>query len=61
MISEALVSFLYILLRDEVPAGTVEAIMRNHVEKAGSDRRTYSNKHLAAYSREIARRLEDLS
>jgi hypothetical protein len=53
-----LTSFLYILMRDEVTPGAVERLVVDHVEKAkGSKLVTYSNVHLAAYARELARRI----
>lgn len=52
-----LVTFLYVLLRDHLPAGAVEQLMRDHVVKAEGRARTYSNQHLEAYARELAARL----
>jgi hypothetical protein len=54
---ERLTAFLYILMRDELPAGKVEAIVRDHVEKAGDRTRVYSNAGLEAYAREVATRI----
>lgn len=63
-VPEGLVAFLYVLLRDELPAGAVEALVRDHVEKVetGADcnsagLRVYSNKPLEAYARELAGRI----
>lgn len=50
-----LVSFLYELMRDYVPAGEIERIT---VEAEKHAEVTYSNKHLAAYAKEIANRLQ---
>lgn len=56
--SERLVVFLYVLLRDELVPGAVEQIMQSHVEGRGRDmQRSYSNPHLEAYARELAGRL----
>lgn len=56
---ERLVAFLYILLRDHLPAGTVESILSLHVDKSAA--MTYpvkfSNPHIEAYARELAGRL----
>lgn len=52
-----LVQFLYILLRDHLPAGAVEGIMLNHVDKTAGLEITYSNHHLADYARELAARI----
>jgi len=64
--SDPLVVFFYILLRDHLPAGTVELIMRDHVElplpRAPSiaekpTQPAFSNRHVEAYAKEIAKRL----
>lgn len=48
-------AFLYILLKDHLPAGVVEKIMINHVEYiAGSP---FCSKHLSSYASELAERL----
>lgn len=52
---DPLVDFLYILLRDHLPAGTVEEIMLNHVNKEESQ---YTNGWLANYALDIATRLK---
>jgi hypothetical protein len=55
---ERLVAFLYILLRDELPAGRIEAVLVDHVERVppgGSS--VFSNAHLESYARELAERL----
>lgn len=49
-----LTSFIYILLRDELTAGTVEDILKNHVSTKLS---VYANRFLADYARSIADRL----
>ena len=51
---EKLVTFLYILMRDEVTPGTVAGIIQDHVLDLPT---TYTNKHLEAYAREIAEKL----
>ncbi|MGH9716417.1 MAG: hypothetical protein ACRD4R_06790 [Candidatus Acidiferrales bacterium] len=53
-----LVTFLYILLRDHLPAGDVEAIIVNHVEKFPDRRPIFSNPFVEEYAREIASRLD---
>lgn len=58
-----LVTFLYILLRDHLPAGIVEEIMVKHAQYEGiealdeADFESYSNVHLARYAHEISQRL----
>jgi hypothetical protein len=52
-----LVAFLYILLRDYLPAGSVEKIMVEHVEPYLDQELILSNEHLEAYARELAARL----
>jgi hypothetical protein len=65
-------AFLYILLRDHLPAGEVEGIVRTHVElprlngsvagrspRAGAAPGVFSNDHMAAYAKELAQRLAD--
>jgi hypothetical protein len=51
---EALVTFLYLLARDHLPAGFVEDLMMRAVTNPGGD---YSNEHLAAYAEKVARHL----
>lgn len=53
---EKLKCFLYCLMRDEVPCGVVGRIMRV-VLKTGNTKIVYSNKGLAQYAEEIAKRL----
>lgn len=53
---DPLVSFLYILLRDHVPAGVVEGIMQNHVEVAEINTE-FCNGFIARYARDVAARL----
>jgi hypothetical protein len=54
---DRLKTFLYILLRDELPAGVLERIMRDHVSMVDERRHTYSNLFLADYAENLARRL----
>jgi hypothetical protein len=54
---ELLVQFLYILLRDHLPAGTVEQIIVDHVAPSADLEVKYSNEFLEGYAREIAGRL----
>jgi len=55
--SERLVQFLYILLRDHVTSGKAESIMENHVEVEWHDPIKYSCPHLEALARSLARRI----
>jgi hypothetical protein len=50
-----LVQFLYVLMRDHLPAGAVADIVKNHTKPETFT--YYSNHHLAQYAREIAREL----
>jgi len=54
---QRLITFLYVLLRDRLPAGQVEAIVVDHVEKARDRTCSYSNPYVEAYARELAERL----
>lgn len=54
--SDPLVSFLYILLRDHVPAGVVEGIMQGHVEVPEKDTE-FCNGFIARYAKDVAARL----
>jgi hypothetical protein len=53
---EPVVSFLYELMRDHLPAGTVERIVRNSL---GADRTTFTNGYLAKYAEDLADRLRE--
>ncbi len=54
-INSKLVSFLYELMRDHLPPGTVEELVRASSE---SDV-TYTNGWLALYAQDLANRLKD--
>lgn len=58
---ESLVCFLYVLMRDEVTLGEIEAIMKGHVAVAQqmTGPTIYSNKYLEAYARSLAERILD--
>ena len=51
-----LVTFLYLLMRDELPCGVVERIVQE-LENTGKDYFVLSNGYLADYAYEIAERL----
>ena len=51
-----LVTFLYLLMRDELPCGVVENIVQD-LENTGKDYFVLSNGYLADYAYEIAERL----
>lgn len=58
--SDPLVSFLYILMRDHLPAGVVEGIMQKHVVLEGTDdgdESQFSNGFIARYAKDVAARL----
>ncbi|HEX9640544.1 MAG TPA: hypothetical protein VGB13_04450 [Candidatus Krumholzibacteria bacterium] len=61
---ERLVCFLYILARDEVPAGAIERVLVHHVELGDKSadlvkdcKRSYSSPRLEALAREWAQRI----
>ena len=56
---DRLTHFLYILLRDTVPFGEVERIMRDHVEVANASDYgvEFSEPHIEKYSRAVAVRI----
>lgn len=59
MNNDKLVVFMYILMRDYLPCGSVAEIFRDHVDIIQSgEQQVYSNKHLEAYAIELVNRLE---
>jgi hypothetical protein len=57
--SEKLTRFLYVLMRDRLPAGAVQSIIDDHCNFAPVDPPLppplrYTNSHLEAYARELA-------
>lgn len=55
--ADGLVAFLYVLARDHLPVGTIEMLLRDHVEKMNGQTPVFSSPHLEALAREWARRL----
>jgi hypothetical protein len=55
--SDPLVSFLYILMRDHLPIGEIESIMKDHVYKKSKDCQ-FTNGWLAEYAKDMAKRLK---
>jgi hypothetical protein len=55
--SDPLVSFLYILMRDHIPAGVVEGIMQHHVDAPEGTLSELCNGYLASYAKDVAARL----
>ena len=55
---DPIVGFLYILMRDYIPTGTIENIMIDHVEGKSKDC-VYTNGWLAQYAMDVAKRLAD--
>ena len=55
--TDPLVSFVYHLLRDHLPAGSIEGILQNHVLGERSDAE-FCNGYLADYAKDVAKRLE---
>ena len=58
---DPLVSFLYELMRDHVPLGVVEKVVRNSELPSEGDTFVLSNVHLARYAEELAIRLRPTS
>ncbi len=54
---DKLVSFLYTLMRDHLPAGVVEKILVEDVERCAGKTIEYSNGYLASYAQDVANRL----
>jgi hypothetical protein len=56
--NDAVVSLFYLLLRDHILAGSLEAVLRD-IEKvrAAGKQPHFSNEHLEAYARELTIRL----
>ena len=52
-----LVCFLYLLLRDQLPAGKVECIMQEIPEFSNTTETLYSNGYLLDYAKDVASRL----
>jgi hypothetical protein len=57
---ENLVAFLYLLLRDELTFGKIEAIMKD-VEKSSNGKTKFSERTQERYARLLAKRLTGLS
>lgn len=53
-----LTTFLYLLMRDTVPTGEVARIVKE-IESSLDQEPCFTNKHLASYAEEIAKKLED--
>ena len=53
-----LVEFLYILMRDYLPCGEVEEIMKHHITISNGETNKFSNGWLANYAKDIAERLK---
>lgn len=52
--NEGLTDFLYILVRDHLPAGIVRGIIKDHVQAMPGLKRHYSDPHLEAWARSRA-------
>lgn len=55
--TDALVSLLYDLARDDLPAGRLERLVRDAEKAARYDETRYSNPYLADYAESLAERL----
>lgn len=55
--NSALVAFLYELLRDHLPAGAVEQLVRNQTDDDIALPYVFTNGHLARYAEDLAARL----
>ena len=54
---DKLVGFLYLLLRDYVPAGDIEEIMKQISKKESSETYEFTNGYIASYAKNIQERL----
>ena len=54
-----LTAFLYIMMRDEVPTGTIAKVIQDIDEIIGDDETEYSNDHLKAMAEDYAKRILD--
>ena len=50
-------AFLYQLMRDELPAGTIERLVVEAQDCAGNEDSHFSNRGLLAYCKDVAGRL----
>lgn len=55
---DPLVSFLYVLIRDDVVPGRIEEIMKMSMPPAPDEKTEFSNGWLASYAKDIAARLK---
>ena len=57
--NDPLATFLYILIRDHLPAGEVEGILKKHIFPDGKkfEGDEFSNGWLARYAKDISKRL----
>lgn len=55
--TDALVSFLYEVLRDHIVPGTVEKMVKD-IESHSRDIMLFSNPHVARYAKELAQRIQ---
>ncbi len=56
---DPLVEFIYALLRDELPADKMEAIVRK-IEENPDEEITFTNGWLAKYSKDLALRIQEI-
>lgn len=56
--NERLVALFYVLLRDHLPAGEIEKLVQQNIDRLPAPPFTFSNKHLEAYARELTARVE---
>ena len=54
--SDPITSFIYELIRDYVPAGVVEKVIKN-IENEGCQEITYEDQYVSRYAEELANRL----
>lgn len=53
-----LVAFIYLIMRDHVPPGEIEELMREHVHLIKADENVeFSNGWMAEHAKDVARRL----
>lgn len=54
MVNDNLQAFLYLLMRDRLPTGTVREIIKTGIFPSDGHRHVYTNGHLAAMAAEYA-------
>lgn len=58
MNDQGLITFFYLLMRNELPTGKIASIVKEIEAMPDGDEIVFTNKHLEAYAREIVDRLK---